>query len=236
MGPGTVATLAAALLLGSSSGVSPASARAQLDAGVKALNNFDNAQARRIFTRLLAESPPSSIAAKVHVYLGIIEFDGLDTDRAREEFQRAVEIDPAVELPLTASPKARMAFSEARRKVSAELAQPYAQPPAPGPDASVPAEAVEPFAAQSVSHGHTAAYVLGSVAIVGVALAIIGVVYIENFESLQGKLRTDPTYTEYQADTATAVSEGPTAQIWEGVAIAAGAVALGAGTGAGFAW
>jgi hypothetical protein len=74
------------------------------------------------------------------------------------------------------------------------------------------------------------------VALVSVALVVIGVIQVESFESLQGKLKNPVSYTQYEADAATVTSEGPSAQTWGGVAIAAGVVALGAGTGAGFAW
>jgi tetratricopeptide (TPR) repeat protein len=107
-------------------------------------------------------------------------------------------------------------------------------------DEGVPAAAVEPGLDKSIepSRSHAAAYVLGSAAVASLAVAIIGIVYVENFETVLGRLNATPTerYAAWQADHATAATEEPAAQNWMWIAGAAGAVALGTGTAAVFTW
>ncbi len=105
---------------------------------------------------------------------------------------------------------------------------------------SVPAATVEPGVDASIepSRSHAAAYVLGSAAVASLAVAIIGLVYVENFETVLGRLNAAPAekYAAWWADHATAASEEPAAQHWMWIAGAAGAVALGTGTAAVFTW
>ena len=105
---------------------------------------------------------------------------------------------------------------------------------------SVPAAAVEPGVERAIepSRSHAAAYVLGSAAVASLAVAIIGIVYVENFETVLGRLNATPAekYAVWKADHATAASEEPAAQNWMWIASAAGAVALGTGTAAVFTW
>lgn len=246
--PGATEQAAALLARGDLSSIE---ARRELEAGVRALNSFNDAAARQLFNHLLAQDPPSSIAAKAHVYLGIIDFNRLNTDGAREEFRRAVETDPAVEPPREMSPKARLVFAEARRRVTVELTGPAAQPqllPEEAPAARAPMAvgngdsldispaAQTPSPPADAGHSHKLSYVLGAVAVAGLALAIIGVVQVESFELLQGRLSNPTSYTQYARDSSAVVSEGPGAQAWGNIAIGSGAIALGMGTWAGFAW
>ena len=79
---------------------------------------------------------------------------------------------------------------------------------------------------------------LGSVAVASLAVAVVGLVYVENFESVLGRLNGTPVekYSAWEADHATAASEEPAARNWMWIAGATGAVALGSGTAAVFTW
>ncbi len=203
MGSALLATLAASLVLGMSPGASRqaakgtvlgalslAQARAQLDAGVRAVNNFDDDRAFQILARLVSQGPPSGIAAKAHVYLGMIYFNRLDIDRARAEFRHAVTIDPSMEPPLTMSPKARLAFDEARRSVTAEYAKSVAprEPtfaangaPRPSSSTSVPEAAVSE--SEQGAHIPAGAWWLGGG---GLVVGVVGTVLFALAESTLG--------------------------------------------------
>jgi tetratricopeptide (TPR) repeat protein len=117
---------------------------------------------------------------------------------------------------------------------------PMATPPV-AKEESVPAAAVEPQVEKSAKgpHSHTAAYVLGSVAVASVVVMVIGIVEVENFQSLVGRLNSPtsyPSYTAWESAQSTATSERPTSQAWQWVAGIAGAVALASGTGAVLTW
>jgi tetratricopeptide (TPR) repeat protein len=113
-----------------------------------------------------------------------------------------------------------------------------ALPPAAALPESVPPAAVEPFAEKAVEapHSHTAAYVLGSVAVVSLVFMVVGIVQVENFESVVGRVNNPVSYTAWKADEATAASQLSGAQAWEAVAFAAGAIAFGTGTAAALTW
>jgi hypothetical protein len=246
---GSIATLTAALWLGSAAGVAQqtvahlafgglpqAGAEAQLEAALSALNDFDDAHAHRLLTELLTLDPPVAIAAKAHLYLGLIEFNGLDTTRARAEFQRAVEIDPAVEPPMTMSPKARMAFSEARRKVSQELAQPIAPAKAAAPKAA-PAAATgtgpssEPPAEKPAS-SHVLFWSLGSAGVVAGGFALYGLGQILDYNSLASKANSAK-----RAESSTQIAPAlANAQTWQPWSIALGIAGVALVTTAIFLW
>jgi tetratricopeptide (TPR) repeat protein len=118
-----------------------------------------------------------------------------------------------------------------------------AVPPPAAPvtrEESVPPAALEPGTDKSIgpSRSHTAAYVLGSVAIASLGAAIVGIVYVESFEAVLGRLNGTPVekYAAWQTDHATATSDKPLAQDFMWIGGAAGAVALGTGTAAVFTW
>ena len=199
MGSTSLAAIAAALLAAASPGLQGTraaflgslplpQARAELDAGARAVNNFEDDRAFQIFTRLLAEGPPSGIAAKAHVYLGMIDFNRLDIDRAREEFRRAVTIDPSMEPPLTMSPKARLAFDEARRSVTAEYAKSFS-PGSPASAAGGPSRSSSPAPEAAVSeseegrHVPAGAWWLGGG---GLAVGVVGTILFAVAESTLG--------------------------------------------------
>ena len=240
---GTVAT---ALLFGVAPGVAgqaakitltsipQAAAQAQFDAGVRAMNEFADLQAREIFAKLVAASPPVAIAAKAYLYMGIIDFNGLDTSLALQEFRHAVEIDPAVEPPLTMSPKAKMVFAEARRAISAELAQQYAPTPAAKapaavappsdqtPAAPVEAEAESPAPAKGSSHALS--WTFGSVGVALGAVAVVGLVQILDSNSIVGQANASKNALS-SAKVAPALANAQSWQPWT-IGLAIGGAAL----------
>ncbi len=85
-------TTAALLLLTLSA---PALAQAEpptLARGIAQFNNFGDAKAKVIFEQVLLAHPSSFDAAKAHVYLGLIAVNALDSNRARAEFMKALNI------------------------------------------------------------------------------------------------------------------------------------------------
>ena len=111
-------------------------------------------------------------------------------------------------------------------------------PPASTPAESVPPAAVEPFAEKAVDapRSHAASYLLGSVAAASLVFMVIGVVQVESFESVVGRINNPTSYTGWKADEATATSQLTQAQTWEAVAFTTGALALGTGTAAVLSW
>ena len=192
---------------------------------MRALNDFDDVRALGLLKRLLVEGASVSVTAKVHLYLGIIEFNRLDTGKAREEFERAVEIDPAVEPPLTMSPKARMAFSEARRAVAVELATPVAPAPAPAPPPAVPAPVFEAETpAAETGHSHVLTWTLGACGVAVGAVAVVGLVQVLDYNSLASQANA-----KKNAKSSTVVAPSlSNAQAWQpwsiGLGIAAAAL------------
>jgi hypothetical protein len=242
MGSTSLAAIAAAMLTGASPGIQAAraelmgsvplaQARAELDAGVRALNDFQDERAFRLLTHLLTEGPPSTIAAKAHVYLGMIAFDKLDIDAAREEFRRAVTIDPSLEPPLTMAPKARLAFSEARRAVTSDFARP--EPRAALAPTALPA-APEAAVSEGESGGHipAGAWWLGGG---GLVVAAVGTVLFALAESTLGGDHTAviaPGVTQHSLPYSTvnsATTEGNAGEVLWAVG---GALLLGGGIAA----
>ncbi len=101
-------------------------ARAQtpIEHAVHLYQSMDDVHAAAAFRQILLGNPPGEVAGKAHLYLGLIAFQAFHPDQAREEFKQAIEANPAIDLPPTVSPKARIAFAEARRAVSRELEAP----------------------------------------------------------------------------------------------------------------
>ncbi len=172
----------------------PASFQAALDEAVELFDSFEDERAAMKFHALLANKLPGQIASKAHLYLGLIALNAFEPDDAKAEFRRALEANPAADLPPQASPKARLAFGEVRRDLSAEV-----EGTAPGPrrarnavQAAVPSRP-EPAAAAAAptaqreqeppGHSHTAAYVIGAATVVLAALAIYGGVEVLDYNS-----------------------------------------------------
>jgi hypothetical protein len=203
---------------------------------IKLFDAFQDDKAAAALRVLLKHSPPSQIASKAHLYLGLIAFNRFDPDVAKAEFRHALEINPANDLPLEASPKARTAFAEARRDFDADLAKGVA-PPSPPPEAAPPAATAAPIAPvaasaavepQQPSRSHVAAYVLGAVTLVLAGVAVYGGIEVLNYNSTVSAANSAPPGSKptYSAD-----AHGP-ASFWAvGWPVAAGLGAAGvAGT------
>jgi tetratricopeptide (TPR) repeat protein len=227
--------------------------RSALHEAVQLFENFEDERAAAAFKALLARSPPGEIAAQAHAYLGLIAFNAFQPDEAKAEFRHALEANSAVDLPPTASPKARLAFGQVRRDLEAEIEtgtrsarrSPPAHQPVRQPaynDAMVPAVEPAPLAATAASpteveqaepsRSHTAAYVLGGATLVLAGLAIYGGVEVLNYGSMVGAGQVgEPKYTLDQLNSA----RGP-ASFWAvGWPVAAGRAAAGV-VGAALTW
>ncbi len=94
-----------------------ADAATALARAVQHFEGLDDARAASELEMLLRSGPPDPLAAKAHVYLGLIAFNRLHLAEAREQFRAALEADPTVDIPpQDASPKARVAFAQAQRE------------------------------------------------------------------------------------------------------------------------
>jgi hypothetical protein len=144
------------------------SAQSSLDRAVRLLQDFEDEKAAEVLRALLTRSPPAMVAAKAHVYLGIIALDATTAEGAKAEFEKAVRTDVLVDLPLGQSPKVQILFAEARRAVAAGpvASTSMAAPPVgPLPAAQVTATAESP--------SHLPAYVVGGIGVA--ALAVGGI-------------------------------------------------------------
>ncbi len=212
-----------------------------LDRAIKLFESFEDEEAGAAFAALLERSPPGEIAARAHLYLGLIAFNAFKPDLAKAEFRQALAANFAEELPQQVSPKARATFAQVRRDVMAELeggaspkARHQAPQPAPAATTSVPDAAVSgtETTAPAPTHSHTAAYMLGSATLLLAAVAVYGGVEVLNYSSMVGAGTTSkPVYSLDQLQSA----KGP-ASFWAvGWPVAAGLAAAGA-VGTGLTW
>jgi len=199
-------------------------------------DSLDDDRAQEVLRELLHHAPPADLAAKAHLYLGIIALDALKVDEARDEFQQAIGIDPTLEPPVNASPKTRALYLEARRKLAAASPEPPASvvvvpapsppPPAPAPPPPAPAPTVAVAEAPPPAPSHVPAYVVGGV---GVACLAAGIVLgvVSNGPAAQA---TSPSAGEYaataEADAQTASEERVAADVLFGAALAAGVTSV----------
>lgn len=169
-----------------------------LEQGIAFFRSFDDGRAEEVFRRLLRTRLSRKDEAKVHLYLGLIALNALDSDLTIEEFRRAIVADPAVELMADAPRKARVAFEEASRAAESGNASPGpTAPPANGDAAAVdgaegvPAAAVAPRVIPpdrlpdvvdvgKVHRSHWLGISLGAVGLVAAGLAIYAVVDVAN--------------------------------------------------------
>jgi len=205
-------------------------AAAAMQQALRFHESFDDGRAVALLHELLHHGPPVDIAAKAHLYLGIIALDALRVADAREEFEQAIGIDPTLEPPLTSSPKVGALYRDVRRKLAtgpemrsraAEPAPPSALPPALSP--MPPPELTEP---PPEPPSHLPAYVVGGVGLACLATGIVlGVV--SNSEASQA---TSPGPGEYatvaEAAAQTASSERVAADVLFGVALVAGVTSV----------
>ncbi len=203
-------------------------AAAAMQQALRFHDKFDDDRAVALLRELLHHGPPVDIAAKAHMYLGIIALDALRVAEAREEFEQAIGIDPTLEPPvLASSPKVSALYRDVRRKLAASgpETRSTAVEAAPRPALSPmpPLELTEP---PPESPSHLPAYVVGSVGLACLATGIVlGVV-----SNSEASLATSPSPGEYataaEAAAQTASSERVAADVLFGVALVAGVTSV----------
>ncbi len=194
--------------------------------GIDFFQNFDDADATQAFRKLLDAKPPRSVAAKAHLYLGLIAFNANSPDAADEEFKLALKANPAVELPRGSSPKAVALWLEARREFYQEL---RTRPtvlgkPAPAPAAATAESSLPP---EEATHSHALGWSLFAASGVAVGFAIYGAVRVAQVEDAIGELTPSTSAATYQANLQTALGRA-NAQNWQYAVIALAGVAVAA--------
>ncbi len=205
---------------------------------VALVQNFDDAKAEPILRELLRHSPSRPVAGRAHLYLGIIAMNAVDTERAMEEFKKALLIEPALDFVRGGSPKARLAFEEARHALEGQLRseEPEAQPPlASRAGLATPASAapLDPYAESSIAareprSGHALAITLGAVGLVALGVGVYGGVDLLDYNSSVSTANagtTTPFTSQLQSSRSQA---GFWAVAWIPFVVA-GALGLGAG-------
>jgi tetratricopeptide (TPR) repeat protein len=174
--------------------------------GIERYNNLDSDGAVKLLRQALARKLPSRLAAKAHLYLGLVRFDALDTDAARAEFRQAVAIDPAIEAPVEISPKIRYLFDQVRNRALAE-------PPSTAPQsAEAPPEAVTEPQLAAPRRSHALAYSLGAVGIAAAGFATWGFVEVVDYNNLAAKAHVPGAVDSAQINSTSG-------QIWQPAAI-----------------
>jgi hypothetical protein len=144
-------------------------------------NNFEDAKAKATLEQLLLMHPGSLDSAKAHVYLGLIAVNALDSNLARAEFLKALAIEPTVEVPFEASPKARLVFEQAQKQFSKESNQAAAanqpirlqtqQVPLVVDNGPIPGGTVTQKVEPS-SPSHAPAYVVGAIGLAAIGTGV----------------------------------------------------------------
>ena len=146
----------------------------ELSPAIQAYQHLDDRRAIQGFQAILATNPPREVAAKAHLYLGLLAFNALKLELADEEFKRAIRADPTIEVPPDSSPKAALIFAEARQEVTKEVERPEAptrlRPASANGDTLLVDQAGHPIAP---ARSHLLSFVLGGV---GLALGLVAVV------------------------------------------------------------
>jgi hypothetical protein len=226
----------ATVLILLASGPARAAPAPSLDEAVGWYQAMDDARAADAFARILAAAPPGEVAAKAHLYLGLIAFNAFHPDQARAEFEKAILANPAIDLPPTVSPKARIAFAEARRNVTRELEapEPARKPTAHGDDGRLDATATASAPGGGIPAG---TWWLGGFGVATLAAGtVLGVV--SNSVSSQDHYATTGYHTISFASAQTAGYEALGADVAFGVggALLVGAIiwaVVGSGPGSG---
>ena len=163
------------------------------------------------YERYLARLPDAANRRTVERLLAEVQY------RAKEEQARVV---PAA--PQAAPPPAIVVEAPSPAPVQVETA---------------PAAAVDKPV--ETPHSHATSVVLGSVAVASLVVMVVGIVEVENFQSLLNRMGSPSNYSSYTAwkvDQATAQGGLSSAQAWQWVAGGTGAAALGTGVGAVLTW
>ncbi|HUB05838.1 MAG TPA: hypothetical protein VMB50_02495 [Myxococcales bacterium] len=208
-----------------------AAERPTLARAIALYENFEDAKATRLLHELLRHAPPRDVAGKAHLYLGLIAINRLDTDTALAEFKAALLIQPTLDLIRGASPKARLAFDEARRSLDRQLqteaaAPAAAPPPAPQGLIDVTAETPPPAPPPRVGHSHALAITLGAIGLVAAGVGTYGGIDLLTYNSaVNGTAKGTPYTPALQSARSQA---GFWAVAWIPFVVA-GALGLGAG-------
>ena len=127
-----------------------------LNDALQFFESFDDERAAMKFRAVLALSPPGEIAAKAHLYLGLIAFDDIKPDLAKVEFRKALEANPGIDVPAKTSPKSRLAFAAVRHSLEVEweggLSAPKRQRAASAPPAPAAVTTAPPAQAEGENH------------------------------------------------------------------------------------
>lgn len=159
------------LLLGPTARAAPPS----LAHAVAAFNNFQDAKAAAELKALIRFRPATEDAAKAHLYLGLIALNALDSNAARTEFKAALAIEPTLEVPYEASPKARLVFNQAQKEFTEEsgrAAAPPAQPARPGPTVPLVVESPPPAQAAPAPRSKLPGIVLAALAVATLGVGV----------------------------------------------------------------
>jgi len=207
---------------------------ATLKKAIRLVAKLDDDKAKEILLGLLRHSPRAPIAAQCNLYLGIIALNALVTEGARYEFKKSISIDATVELPINASPKARMVFSESQGDLAQNPAQQPtvaaapeapayapAPPPRAAPPPAQPMQLAAPFEPRPANH--VPAYVVGGI---GVAALVGGIIFGVEANSTLGQAKANPIAAQAEAQGAQVGTDGLIADVFYGVSFVGAAIAV----------
>ncbi len=215
----------------------PDTAAADLAQALSLMNQMNDSQAKLLLTQLLERRPPAQLAAKAHMALAMIAFNELHSDDAKREFQLALWADPAIELPTNSSPKAELAFSEARRQLAQSLNGAGAPllaaelTDAPKAHVAAPPQAVAVAAEPVPAHSRALAYVLAGVAVLALGVGIYGEVAVASYNSAIAPGNKSPATWGPALQ-----SQQSAANVWQYAAIGCFVAAAGGGAGTVLTW
>jgi tetratricopeptide (TPR) repeat protein len=120
-----------------------AHANPHLKQGIKLLQEMENEKAIKSLRRALTwKRNKTHDLAQIHLHLGIAQFNLMQTRAARRSFEKAIELEPAIELPKRTAPKIQEIFDKLRPAAQPDPAKP--QPPRPPPPSTVSVEPPPP--------------------------------------------------------------------------------------------
>ncbi len=210
---------------------------AALKKAIRFVARLEDDRAKTLLDELLRHAPPAAIAVRCHVYLGIIALNKLNASEARAEFKKAITIDPTAELPVTASPKARLVYGEAQKQLAdasqlptapeGEQAAPSTAPPSEptqaSSDAAPPAPAEVSAQPALKPANHVPAYVVGGV---GVAALAGGIIFGVEANTTNSQAQASTSAAGLEAKGVQVGTDGLIADICYGVSLAAGVTAV----------
>ena len=113
-----------ALLVGGAGSWGKPTPKTGLEAGKKYLNDMEDAKALKAFEGALSETGITPKArAQLLLYIGIAQINLTNEAAAKESFGKALDADPAVELPKDVSPKIKGTFDQVKTERETRLAQ-----------------------------------------------------------------------------------------------------------------